>query len=118
MRTVTPSALMSCAVRARHTRVASWPASASFTPMSEPYEAPNTRTLRAFIAISRFQLPGGPHHITRVARAGIGIAARRPSPIAKAACLGRPRALLGDDRPALAAEGWLREPKQRDQRDE
>src|SRR4051812_24887148 len=43
MRTMAPFALMSAASCGRHTSVTSWPPSASFTPSSEPYDAPKMR---------------------------------------------------------------------------
>src|SRR5690348_9886015 len=43
MRTTAPFALMSEASCGRHTSFTSWPASASFAPSSEPYEAPSMR---------------------------------------------------------------------------
>src|SRR4051812_6466007 len=46
MRTMAPFSLMSFASAGRHTSVVSWPARASFTPSSEPYDAPRTRILR------------------------------------------------------------------------
>src|SRR5689334_20113024 len=43
MRTIAPFELMSAASCGRQTSVTSWPPSASFTPSSEPYDAPKMR---------------------------------------------------------------------------
>ena len=53
MRTMAPSRLMSSASAGRQTSVTSWPASASFMPSNEPYEAPRISIFRIVSSSAR-----------------------------------------------------------------